>query len=163
MDDLAVIEQRERELVFETFVEEDAWHIGCLLRAWAVERGWPICIEVRLFDRTLFYAMLPKATPNNAEWVRRKRNVVARFHRSSLLVGLGLDKASCTLNARYGVDIGDFAASGGSLPLFLRGCAGAIGSVTVSGLSDRDDHAIVTKAIATRLGLLWESEIDLPT
>ena len=37
-------------------------------------------IDVRRFGQPLFYAALDGTTPDNAEWVRRKSNVVARFH-----------------------------------------------------------------------------------
>ena len=49
----------------------------------ALERGLTLVIDVRRFGQPLFYAALDGTTPDNVEWVRRKSNVVARFHRSS--------------------------------------------------------------------------------
>ena len=60
------------------------------LRTLAEERGLAVVIDVRRFGQPLFYAALDGTTPDNAEWVRRKSNVVARFHRSSYAVGLNL-------------------------------------------------------------------------
>ena len=54
----------------------------------AEERGLRQSIDVRRFGQPLFYAALEGTTPDNVEWVRRKSNCVARFHRSSYAVGL---------------------------------------------------------------------------
>ncbi|MGO8330341.1 hypothetical protein ACC811_36770, partial [Rhizobium ruizarguesonis] len=39
-----------------------------------------------------FYAALPGVTPDNVNWVRRKRNMVLRYFRSSYASGLKLQK-----------------------------------------------------------------------
>jgi uncharacterized protein (UPF0303 family) len=46
----------------------------------------------------------------------------------------------------------EFALSGGSFPVRVKG-AGIIGSVTVSGLHERDDHEVAVAAICTEIGL----------
>ena len=74
-----------------------AWELGARLRTMAVERGLAVVIDVRRFGQPLFYAALDGTTPDNAEWVRRKSNVVARFHRSSYAVGLKLKAKNETL------------------------------------------------------------------
>jgi uncharacterized protein (UPF0303 family) len=84
---------REQDLVFSSFVESDAWEIGSLLREWAIKRQWPVLIDIRLFDRPLFLAALPGATADNVDWVRRKSNVVQRFHCSSLAMHAKLDES----------------------------------------------------------------------
>lgn len=154
---------REQELVFSSFVESDAWEIGSLLREWVIARLWPVLIDIRLFDRPLFLAALPGATADNFDWVRRKSNVVQRFHCSSLAMCGKLDASGATLAGKYRLDDRDFAASGGAVPILVRGCAGPIGSVTVSGLKQEDDHALVVKAIATHLQLGWAAQIELPS
>ena len=65
----------------------------------AVERGLSLVIDVRRFGQPLFYAALDGTTPDNAEWVRRKSNVVARFHRSSYSVGMTLKVKATTLSS----------------------------------------------------------------
>jgi uncharacterized protein (UPF0303 family) len=62
--------------------EDLAWELGARLRELALERRLPITIEVRRFGQPLFYSAMKGTTPDNAEWVRRKGNVVARLHRS---------------------------------------------------------------------------------
>ena len=82
--------------------------------------------------------------------VRRKSNVVARFHRSSYGVGLNLKAKNDSLEAR-GLPIVDYASHGGSFPLVVAG-TGVVGSVTVSGLAQRDDHELVVEALCGLLG-----------
>jgi uncharacterized protein (UPF0303 family) len=56
-----------------------------------------------------------------------------------------------TLLERYGLPIADYASHGGSFPLTVAG-TGVVGSVTVSGLAQRDDHELVVEALCALLG-----------
>ena len=47
-------------------------------------------------------------SPDNAEWIRRKRNVVNRFHKSSYAIGLRLQQRNSTLEERYGLGLNGF-------------------------------------------------------
>ena len=85
-------------------------------------------------------------TPDNPEWVRRKSNVVARFHRSSYAVGIREKMKGVTLAESQGLPIADYATHGGSFPLTVAG-AGVVGCVTVSGLPMREDHELVVEAL----------------
>src|ERR1700675_5137041 len=87
-EDLERIALQERELQFRRFDAQIAWELGSRLRAMAAERGLPVVIDVRRFGQPLFYAAMERTTPDNVEWVRRKSNVVARFHHSSYVAGL---------------------------------------------------------------------------
>jgi uncharacterized protein (UPF0303 family) len=70
---------QERELLLTRFDEDIAWERGLRLRELALDRQLPVTIEVRRFGQPLFYSAMKGNTPDNAEWVRRKGNVVARF------------------------------------------------------------------------------------
>ena len=133
-----------------------AWELGHRLRTLAVDRGLSLVIDVRRFGQPLFYAALEGTTPDNVEWVRRKSNVVARFHRSSYAVGLGLKLKNTTLLERQGLPVADYATDGGSFPLSVTG-SGVVGSVTVSGLPQRSDHELVVEALCGLLGHDYES------
>lgn len=151
-DDLARILQQERRLIFRRFDEETAWAIASLLRTWGLEQAAPIVIDVRLFHRELAFAALPGSVPDNVEWVRRKSNIVRRFHRSSYAVGLETAAKGRTIEQRYGLSPSDYAAHGGAFPVTVEG-VGVIGSVTVSGLPQREDHMLVVRALRTVLAL----------
>src|SRR6201992_1656500 len=130
-EDLAQIEIQERELCLSAFDPRVAWELGSRLRGMAAERNLAIVIDVRRFGQPLFYAALEGTTPDNVEWVRRKSNVVARFHRSSYAVGLKLKMKNETLETQQGLPAIDYATHGGSFPIHVVD-AGMIGSVTVS-------------------------------
>ena len=149
-EDLEQIELQERELCLARLDANVAWALGMQLRTMAADRGLPVVIDVRRFGQPLFYAALEGTTPDNAEWVRRKSNVVARFHRSSYAVGLKLTKKKETLADQQGLPLGDYATHGGSFPLCVSG-AGVVGSVTVSGLPQRADHELVVEALCALL------------
>ena len=122
----------------------------------ATDRGLTLVIDVRRFGQQLFFAALDGTTPDNAEWVRRKSNVVARFHRSSYAVGMTLKMKATTLLEGYGLPVADYAVDGGSFPLIVEN-AGSVGSVTVSGLPQRDDHNLVVEALSALLGRDFEA------
>jgi uncharacterized protein (UPF0303 family) len=147
-NDLAAIAVQERELCFERFDEEVAWSVGSRLHTMAVARGASVVIDVRRFGQPLFYCALAGSIPDNAEWVRRKSNLVARFHRSSYILGIEMGAA---IFEKYALPISDFAAHGGSFPICVQG-AGVIGSITVSGLPQRADHELVVEALCVELG-----------
>lgn len=154
-DDLERVALQERELHLPRFDADVAWEIGTRLRAMAVERGLSIVVEVRRFHQPLFYTALEGTTPDNPEWVRRKTNVVARYHRSSYSMGLHLQLKGQTLEER-GHATADFAAHGGCFPIHVEG-AGIVGCVTVSGLPQRADHELVVEALCTHLGRDYQS------
>src|SRR5579875_471922 len=131
-DDLARIALQEEQLQFPSFDEHTAWRLGSRIRDTAVERALGVVIDLRRPEHPLFYAALPGTTPDNAEWVRRKSNVVFRFHRSSYAVGLDLEQKQSSIEAR-GLPIADYAAHGGSFPIRVQN-AGLVAAVTVSGL-----------------------------
>jgi uncharacterized protein (UPF0303 family) len=162
-EDRAHIDMQEQQLVFPSFDAHTAWSLGSRLRAMAVERGHSLVIDIRRFGspaQQLFFAALPGTTPDNARWVQRKSNVVARFHRSSYSVGLHLASQSTTINAKYALPEEDYATHGGAFPLSVVG-AGIIGSITVSGLPQRADHELVVEAICLELKRDYET-IRLP-
>ncbi len=149
-EDLESIAVQERELRLPRLDASVAWELGGWIREKAIERGLILVVDVRRFGQPLFYAALDGTTPDNSEWVRRKSNVVARFHRSSYGVGMTQKMKGTTLLERQGLLLTEYAADGGSFPLHVEG-AGVVGSVTVSGLPQRDDHNLVVEALCAVL------------
>src|SRR5580692_11915778 len=150
-EDLEKIASQERELRLPRLDAQVAWDLGTRIRTLATERHLSLVIDVRRFGQPLFYSALDGTTPDNFEWVRRKSNVVARFHRSSYGVGMTQKMKGTTLLERQGLPLTEYAADGGSFPLHVEG-AGVVGSVTVSGLPQRDDHNLVVEALCAMLG-----------
>ena len=149
-EDLEQVRRQERELQFPHFDAQSAWNLGSSLRSLAHNRGLAVVIDIRRFGQQLFYTALEGTTPDNVEWVRRKSNLVARLHRSSYAVGLALKLKEETLFDKYSLPVSDYIAHGGSFPLTISG-TGVIGSITVSGLPQRDDHELVVEALCAAL------------
>ena len=144
------IEEQERRLVFAKFDEADAWALGCLLVNLATQRGLPVAVDIRRGEQQLFHAGLPGSTADNDAWIARKVRVVNRFAASSYLIGRQLAAKGRELDAAMGVDPAQFAAHGGAFPIRITG-VGVVGVVTVSGLPQAEDHALVVEAIETFL------------
>jgi uncharacterized protein (UPF0303 family) len=147
-EDLRCLALQEERLQFHHFDAQTAWELGSRLRETAQGRQLAIVIDIQLHGLPLFYFALQGTTPDNPEWVRRKRNIVRRFFRSSYAIGLMVKAQRMTLDA---LDPRDYASHGGSFPILLEG-TGCVGSITVSGLPQREDHCLVVETIASYLG-----------
>ncbi len=158
--DNARIAAQEARLSFKAFNENTAWALGSLLKTQAEARGVAVAIEIRLARETVFFCAMPGTAPTNADWARRKRNTVELLHRSSYATGLALLQEKSSLESKMGLPARDYASHGGSFPISVDG-VGCIGAVTVSGLPQRDDHAMVVEALATLCGVpLAEVALD---
>jgi len=147
---IATIEGQERDLVFARFDNDDAWRLGCVLVELARERELAVTIDVRRGTQQLFHAALPGTTPDNDSWVARKARVVERFGASSYVVGLRSAAKGTTFTAQHELPTAQYAAHGGAFPVRVRK-VGIVGTVTVSGLPQADDHALVVEALRSFL------------
>lgn len=145
--DLECIQRQEDKLLFDSFNLETAWQVGSMLHKMAASRKLGVVIDITLHSMPAFYAALPGTTADNANWVRRKRNLVLHFLKSSYAIGLQLQRQGQTVEQKWGLSSVDHAPHGGSFPIHVRG-TGVIGAITVSGLPQRDDHALVVEALA---------------
>lgn len=141
-----VLEQ-ERELQFPAFDHATAWELGQALFAAARDRGLPVAIDIALGEQQVFHAALPGSSADNDAWVQRKNRVVRRFGHSSFYLGLAHGDEFAT---RFLLDEHEFAAHGGAFPLIVRG-VGPIGTVTVSGLPQEEDHRLVVDVLRSFL------------
>ena len=150
---LEKVASQEAALVFESFDSETAWCLGVALRERAAAGGLAIAFEIEFGGIRMVTVSMNGATPDNADWIRRKQNTLRRFQRSSYGVKLSLAEKGTTLAERFGVNPADFVASGGCFPIRLRGSPAVLGSLTVSGLPDHEDHALAVSIIASHLGI----------
>lgn len=154
-EDLDIINRQEELLRWPAFDAETAWKLGNVMRRRLQETGTGGTIEIELAGQVLFTCTTVGATPGQADWIRRKRNTVRRFARSTYGVGRVLARNNETMEARHGLELKDYAAHGGGFPLSING-VGCIGSIVVSGLPQRDDHSLAVAAIAEVL------EVEVP-
>jgi uncharacterized protein (UPF0303 family) len=147
-DDLARIALQEERLRFPRFDASVAWELGLALKQAADRRKAGVAIDISAHSHQLFAHAMEGATPDNPEWVRRKRNVTLRFFKSSYAIGLELKRDGRTLQEKYGLSDADFMPHGGSFPIRIAGSSLCIGAITVSGLPQREDHDLLTRALA---------------
>jgi uncharacterized protein (UPF0303 family) len=112
----------------------------------------------------LFFTAMPGTTPDHVDWIRRKRNVVQHFHRSSYAIGLELHQQKTTLAEKIGATDRDYAPHGGCFPIKLKN-TDCIGTITVSGLPQRADHELIIEVLAELLEqplkeLALEAQLD---
>jgi uncharacterized protein (UPF0303 family) len=145
-EELNRVEAEERELVLESLDHEDALALGLSLVEKARARKLPVAIDIERCGQRLFHAALPGSSPDNASWIERKKRLVNRTYHSSYATGLKLRVSKKTLEESLFLKEEDYAPHGGCVPLVVRR-VGFVGTATVSGLPQRDDHALVVEAL----------------
>lgn len=150
-EDIALVKKQEQDLVLAEFDERVAFKLGTAIHDRALAEGLSLVVDIRTWDRQMFFAATAGTTADNAEWVRRKSNTVRRFHKASYRVSLergGDGLFPDVVNANPA----DFVIAGGGFPIRVKG-AGIIGSITISGLPGRSDHGVAVAALCDHLGL----------
>ena len=147
---LATLLEQERALQFARFSNEDALQIGLRMIAAVRQRGKSASVSIVRCGQQLFQHAMAGTTPDNAEWIRRKENVVLRFGHSSFYMDAYCRSIGTTFEAHTGLGSADFMAHGGCFPILLEG-TGIVGTMTVSGLPQEEDHAVVTDAVRAHL------------
>ncbi len=148
-DHIAKVKRQELELVLPALDEAVAYEIGSAIRARALAEGLSLVVDIRTWDRQLFFTATSGTSSDNAEWVRRKINTVKRFHRASYR--MVLERGEVPFSPQSGADPSDYVIAGGGFPLRVPG-AGIIGSLTISGLPGWKDHAVAVDALCDHLG-----------
>lgn len=147
---LALLEQvhaDEQESTLPTFAHADAVDLGTRALALALERDLAVAVRVMRGDQLAFHAATAGTSADNDAWIERKIRLVRRLEISSLQA-----------RVRHELDGGDlgwldpvhYALAGGCIPLRMAGGA-LVGTLTVSGLPDVDDHALAMEAVRAHL------------
>lgn len=151
MDDiLQQLLQEEKELQFTKFNEETAWNLGSQLVENARSKNLPVTIDITRGTHQLFHASLRGTAPDNDEWVKRKVRLVYRFGHSSFYVGQMLKSKGKSIEQSYLVSESEYAPHGGCFPIIVKD-TGIVGTITVSGLPQEEDHNLVVQAIRNYL------------
>lgn len=143
--------EQERRLTFPRFDNDTAIDLGMMLMAVARERSLPITIDVTRAGQQIFHVSLPGTVADNDHWVARKVAVVMRFGHSSFYVGRSCVARGVSFEDRFLVDPRAYAPHGGSFPVIVAG-TGLVGTVTVSGLPQEEDHALVVEVLERFIG-----------
>jgi len=143
---LAALLREEQQLQFDRFDDATARAVGAQIVARAEREHKTVTIQVTRGDAVLFKQAMPGASPDHADWIRRKNNLVGHTGHSSFYTYNEVRQGGGDHDALPGLDMRDYAAHGGAFPVIVRG-QGVVGTVTVSGLPGPDDHALVVAAL----------------
>lgn len=150
-EQLETVARQEQELQFTTFTSDTALALGLKVVDLVRSRNKVVTVNITINGKVLFHHAMQGASADQADWIRRKNNVVARFGRSSYFVGLDHKQRGVAFDEIKYLPPQDYAAHGGAFPIVIRN-VGAIGTVTVSGLRQAEDHAIAVEALRAVLG-----------
>ena len=145
-DKLKTLLQQEQELQFTRFNETTAWQIGTQMVERAMRENLPITIDITRGQHQLFHASMPGTALDNDEWVKRKVRLVNRFGHSSFYMGQILKSKGKRIEESYLIPESEYAAHGGCFPIIVKG-TGMVGTITVSGLPQEEDHKLVVQSI----------------
>ncbi len=143
---LDLVKQQEAALQPDHFDAGDAWRLGLILRDLALETGADIAVHISLFGAQVFHCGIGQPKPNFDRWIARKQRGTLECWKSSLRLKLESLTGGDQL-ADHGFDPADVVFCGGCFPLRLKSL-GVVGAVTVSGLSDLQDHQLAVDALA---------------
>jgi uncharacterized protein (UPF0303 family) len=151
MDDiLQQLLQEEQELQFTKFNEDVAWELGSQLVDLARSRNLPVTVDITRGTHQLFHAALRGTSADNDEWVKRKVRLVYRFGHSSFYMGQMLKSKGRSIEQSYLVSESEYAPHGGCFPIIIKD-SGIVGTITVSGLPQEEDHKLVVEALRSYL------------
>jgi uncharacterized protein (UPF0303 family) len=154
-EELALLEElarQEETLQFERFSNDDALALGLRLVEAARQNRKAVTVDIARNGHQLFHHAMEGTSPDNATWVRRKNNVVQRFGHSSFYMGTQYRSKGKTFEQHSGLDFAEYAAHGGAFPILLKG-TGPVGTITVSGLPQKEDHDLLITVLRAFLAV----------
>ena len=138
--------QQEEQIQFNSFNNDMAFAVGIALLEAARSKGKPVTIDIARNGQQLFHLAMQGTARDNDVWVQRKNNVVNRFGHSSFYMGISLKSKGQTIEDKYLISSSEYAAHGGAFPLIIHG-VGVVGTITVSGLPQEEDHELVVATL----------------
>ena len=136
----------EKELQFTRFYESSAWELGKQIVERATRENLSVTIDITRGNHQLFHASLSGTSADNDEWVKRKVRLVYRFGHSSFYMGQLLKSKGKSIEEAYLLSESDYAPHGGCFPILIKN-TGMVGTITVSGLPQEEDHKLVVQSI----------------
>lgn len=158
--DLETISRIDSSLILPHFNVDDAWELGCRLRARLLSVPKPVVINISLANQnqTLFHACTHRGVlPDNDVWVARKRKTVLRWGVSTWYMHCKYNGDETAFRDVYGLgnSAGEYAIHGGGMPIRVEGVEGVVAVVVVSGLKQEEDHGVIVEVIEQYLHALF--------
>lgn len=152
--------EKEYNVTFDTFTHKLAFQMGENIKKTLDTYQEPLGIEIVLQGLPVFSYYKEGTTLNTKSWIEGKRKVVEFFGRSSAYIEEwakslenkeDLDKNTYTFPYqnfynKFSLDPIIYRICGGSFPILIKNI-GMIGSITISGLSRKEDHLLCEQAL----------------
>ena len=148
-----IIKRQEETLRFDSFSNDDALRIGNAVVKYATSKNKAVATEIVVNGWTQFLFCMEGTSPANIRWLKRKRNFLEYRRTSSLLGQKLMEEQNRTMSGIF-LDENEYSDRGGAFPIRIGNQV--IGSITVSGLPDVEDHQMVADVLASYL----ECEIE---
>ena len=139
-------EEQRKACVVRSFTNEEAFDLGYYIYQKALREGKPFAVSVTRNRQKLFHAAAEGTTTENDAWIMRKENSAYFFGKSTYELSLYMQIRDDNIWDKYGLDRDQYAQSGGGMPITAEDF-GMIGTATVSGMSQKEDHEFVTEAV----------------
>ena len=143
---LEIREQEHHTLQFKSFSNIKALELGLRLVDVAKEKQSPVTIDIQKNNQQIFHFAFEGTSKDNDEWIKRKNRIVNHFGKSSIYIKELLNEKKISLEEMFFIDSSKFSAFGGAFPIIIED-TGVIGTITVSGLPDEEDHNLVVSVI----------------
>jgi uncharacterized protein (UPF0303 family) len=155
---LRALLRQEEALQFTAFTNDMAFELGNRLVEAARQQQKAVTVDICRNGQQLFHCALTGTTADNDEWIRRKNRVVNRFGHSSFYMGNLYKSKNTTIQDSALLDPRKFAPHGGAFPIIVKN-VGVVGTITVSGLPQQEDHQLVVQVLAEYLGIKLEAAL----
>jgi uncharacterized protein (UPF0303 family) len=143
---LSELKHQEDELQFGEFTNDTALALGLRFVEAARKDNKALTIDICRNGQQLFHYAFAGTSADNDAWVKRKNNVVNRFGHSSYYMGTHHRARGTTFEEKSLLDPTEYAAHGGAFPIIIKN-VGVVGTVTVSGLPQVEDHEMVVRVL----------------
>jgi uncharacterized protein (UPF0303 family) len=135
-----------KKLVVTKFTNTTALEMGLKIVNLAKSKNQNIAVKIERLNYTIFLHIGDHLPADKHHWLDRKANVAKHFEESSLSVKNDLVEGNMTLEKTFGLSGKTFLSKGGAIPIFVEE-AGMVAVITVSGLTDEEDHNIIVEAL----------------
>ncbi|MCT4542161.1 MAG: heme-degrading domain-containing protein [Vallitalea sp.] len=144
--ELERVKEGQKDLIFNAFNNDTAWTLGNMIYNKAKELGHAITISITLGGQKLFHYSFEGTAPTNDDWICRKENTVYKLFKSSYEMYLSAQLMEEDFMEYFGLPNTDYVLAGGSIPIRVKD-VGVVGTITVSGLAQDEDHNFVTEVV----------------
>ncbi|MDP4146718.1 MAG: heme-degrading domain-containing protein [Bacillota bacterium] len=140
------LRQQEETFQFYEFSNETAFVLGLNLVQNAKKNRKPAVIDISRYNHQLFHYSCEGSLPEDDCWIVKMNRVVHRFNKSSLHFGIYLKEEGKTIQEKYGISSIEYAPHGGAFPIRIKN-VGIIGTITVTGLPQEENHNMVVNVL----------------